>query len=146
MTEVSERREDARGTGISRRGLFAATAALGVGALGASTLSGCGDGSNGPVSVTTEPVTVPVGQVPVGGAVIVGQAVVSQPTQGQFRAFSAVCTHERCLISRVHEDSVECTCHGSIFSTLDGAVMRGPASRPLPARPVTVDGDNLTVT
>ena len=64
----------------------------------------------------------------------------------QFRAFSAVCTHQNCLVSRVREDSVECTCHGSLFSTLDGAVMRGPAGRPLVGRTVTVEGDKITVT
>ncbi len=133
-------------TGISRRGLLSGAAALGVGAIGAGSLAACDTGSRGPAGMSTQPVTVPVSQVPVGGAVILGQAVVNQPMEGQFRAFSAVCTHQSCLVSAVREESVECTCHGSIFSTMDGAVLRGPASRPLVSRTVTVEGDNLTVT
>jgi nitrite reductase/ring-hydroxylating ferredoxin subunit len=91
-------------------------------------------------------VSVPVAQVPVGSATIVGQVLVSQPTQGEFKAFSAICTHEQCLVTRVEGDTVECTCHRSLFSTVDGGVLRGPAARPLGTRSVTVAGDTLTVT
>ena len=134
------------GQGVSRRGLLTGAAALGVGVVGVGTLAGCGDGGTpdgGPAA--TAPVTVPTQDVPVGGAVLVGGAVVSQPAAGRFEAFSAVCTHENCLISRVAGDTVECTCHGSQFSAFDGAVVRGPATRALNPRTVTVEGDNLTV-
>lgn len=77
---------------------------------------------------------------------IVGSAVVSQPVAGQFQAFSAVCTHQSCFVSRVQGETVECTCHGSQFSALDGEVVRGPATRPLSSRGVTVEGDNVSVT
>ncbi len=132
--------------GVSRRGLLAA-AALGVGAVGVGTLSACGDGVSPPGgSSATAPETVPTSQVPLGGAVIVGSAVVSQPVAGQFQAFSAVCTHQSCFVSRVQGETVECTCHGSQFSALDGAVVRGPATRPLNRRSVTVEGDSVSVT
>jgi Rieske Fe-S protein len=129
--------------GVSRRGLLAA-AALGVGAAGLGTLAACG--ANAPVAGATAPESVPTSQVPVGGAVIVGSAVVSQPVAGQFQAFSAVCTHQSCFVSRVQGETVECTCHGSQFSALDGEVVRGPATRPLSSRGVTVEGDNVSVT
>jgi nitrite reductase/ring-hydroxylating ferredoxin subunit len=133
------------GGALTRRGLLAGAAAVGVTAVGAGVLAGCGGaGSARPSS--TEPVTLPADQVPVGGAVIAGAVVVSQPTSGQFRAFSAVCTHQGCLVSRVQEATVECTCHGSTFSALDGAVLVGPAVRPLNSRTVTADGDTLTIT
>jgi Rieske Fe-S protein len=90
-------------------------------------------------------VTVPVAQVPVGSAVVVGAVVVSQPTRGAFKAFSAVCTHEGCLVSRIDQDTAQCPCHGSLFSTVDGGVLRGPAQAPLAGRTVTVSGDTVTV-
>lgn len=130
--------------GVSRRGLLAGAAALGVGAAGLGTLAACG--ANAPVAGATAPESVPTSQVPVGGAVIVGSAVVSQPVAGQFQAFSAVCTHQSCFVSRVQGETVECTCHGSQFSALDGEVVRGPATRPLSSRGVTVEGDNVSVT
>jgi Rieske Fe-S protein len=71
--------------------------------------------------------------------------VVSQPTAGTFKAFSAVCTHQQCLVSRIQGSTVQCPCHNSLFSTVDGSVLRGPASRSLSPRAVTVSGDNLTV-
>jgi nitrite reductase/ring-hydroxylating ferredoxin subunit len=133
--------------GITRRGVLAGAAAVGVGVGVAGMAAACGDGTGGPGGGggDTGPVSVPVAQIPVGGAAIVGQVVVSQPTQGEFKAFSAICTHEQCIISRVSGDTVECTCHNSLFSTVDGAPLRGPAARPLSERDVTVEGDTLTV-
>lgn len=134
-------------TGVTRRGVLAGAAAAGVGAVAAGALTACGDGGEGGGPATSAgPETVPAADVPIGGAVIVGQAIVSQPVAGEFQAFSAVCTHEFCLISRVQESTVECTCHGSQFSAFDGSVLRGPAQRPLEARTVSADGETLTIT
>lgn len=155
-------------TGLTRRGVLTGAAAAGMGVVAAGTLAACGDGgdpagnggpggsggpegnggatSGGSGSATSGGgLTVPVAEVPVGGAVIVGQTIVSQPVAGQFRAFSAVCTHEFCLISRVEAATVECTCHGSQFSAVDGSVLRGPAQRPLDGQTVTASGDTLTI-
>jgi Rieske Fe-S protein len=128
---------------LTRRSVLSGAAAVGV-AAGVGALAACGDGG-GPGSSAGDVVTVRTDQVPVGGAVIVGAAVVSQPTAGEFRAFSAVCTHEGCLVARVTGDTVECTCHFSTFSVVDGSVLGGPAPRPLPSRTVTAAGDTLTV-
>jgi Rieske Fe-S protein len=132
--------------GVTRRGLFAGAAAAGVGALGVGSLAGCGD-TGGPPGVYGDPgpVTVPTSDVPVGGALVVGTVVVSQPVAGSFRAFSNICTHQTCVISRLNGDVLECACHGSRFSATDGAVLRGPANRPLDERDVTVEGDTITV-
>jgi Rieske Fe-S protein len=40
---------------------------------------------------------------------------------------------------------VTCACHGSQFDVTTGAVLRGPAARPVRARKVEVAGDDLTV-
>jgi Rieske Fe-S protein len=135
----------AAGAGMTRRGVLAGAAMIGVGVGVGTTLSGCSDEGPDPAQNAGEPVTVPIASVPVGAVTIAGQVIVTQPSEGEFVAFSAVCTHEHCLISRVEADTVVCTCHGSTFSSLDGAVVKGPAQRPLDARSVTSDGVNLTI-
>jgi cytochrome b6-f complex iron-sulfur subunit len=50
-----------------------------------------------------------------------------------FWALSSVCTHLGCIARHDPEEQViACPCHGSQFS-LDGAVIHGPAPRPLQA-------------
>ena len=84
-------------------------------------------------------------KVPVGSAAIVGQVVVSQPTAGSYKAFSAVCPHQGCLVSRVEGTQITCVCHGSAFSATDGSVLSGPSPRGLTSKSVTVNGDSLTI-
>lgn len=47
-----------------------------------------------------------------------------------FSVVSATCTHEACTVSGYQNATYECPCHGAQYNT-DGAVTRGPASRPL---------------
>jgi len=58
--------------------------------------------------------------------------VVTQPNAGNFKAFSAICTHLGCLVTKVFDGAIYCPCHGSKFSIVDGSVMVGPATQPLP--------------
>lgn len=117
---------------------------LGAGALGAgAVLAGC-------AGTGTEParsVELRTAEVPVGGGIVDRDAklVVTQPQAGQFRAFTAVCTHGRCTVSTVAEGTIDCPCHGSKFSITDGSVVQGPADMPLAAKKVTVDGETLRV-
>lgn len=85
--------------------------------------------------------------VPVGGGVILQdkKIVITQPTEGTFKAFSAVCTHQGCVVSSVADGKIDCACHGSVFSASDGSVEKGPASAPLAAVNVTVSGDQITL-
>ncbi len=86
-------------------------------------------------------------EVPVGGGKIVPAArvVVTQPKPGRFKGFSAVCTHQGCLLSQITDGAIVCPCHYSEFSVKDGSVLTGPASSPLPAVKVTVKGKEITV-
>ncbi|MEV0386087.1 Rieske (2Fe-2S) protein [Nonomuraea sp. NPDC050643] len=79
-----------------------------------------------------------------GGKVFEGQKiVVTQPTAGEFKAFSAVCTHAGCTVATVSNKTINCPCHGSKFSIEDGSVSNGPASDPLEEKQITVDGDKI---
>ena len=82
--------------------------------------------------------------VPVGGGAIYddSQTVVTQPTEGEFKAFSSICTHSGCQVSSVTQ-TINCDCHGSRYSLEDGSVVDGPAPSPLPAKKVTVKGGDL---
>ena len=85
----------------------------------------------------------PVSDVPVGGGKVFDKVVVTQPTAGQFRGFTAVCTHAGCLVRTVENNTINCPCHGSKYSATDGSVVRGPAPAPLAAINVTVQGGNI---
>jgi Rieske Fe-S protein len=84
--------------------------------------------------------------IPVGGGRIYPKenVVVTQPKAGEFKGFSATCTHSGCVVSEVKAgDGIVCFCHGSKFGIADGAVLRGPALLPLPAEQISVDGDRI---
>ena len=78
--------------------------------------------------------------IPVGGGKIykAAKVVVTQPARGQYKAFSAVCTHVGCVMSEVADGTIDCPCHGGQFKITNGAVVAGPPPSPLPARPVKV--------
>jgi nitrite reductase/ring-hydroxylating ferredoxin subunit len=84
-------------------------------------------------------------QIPVGGGMVFSsdKVVVTQPTQGDFKGFSAVCTHMQCTVDQVADGTIDCPCHGSKFSVKDGSVVSGPAPSPLPAQTIKVTGTNI---
>ena len=84
--------------------------------------------------------------VPVGGGVILAERklVITQPTKGDFKGFSAVCTHQGCLVDDV-TDTINCPCHGSSFSIEDGSVVGGPAPSGLAAKALVVEGGSINL-
>lgn len=88
-------------------------------------------------------VLVKSSEVPVGGGTVLKdqKLVVTQPTAGSFRCFSAVCTHQGCLVNKVADGTIDCPCHGSKFEVADGAVAKGPATRPLAEQKIVVAAD-----
>jgi Rieske Fe-S protein len=85
-------------------------------------------------------------EIPVGAGTVFPEyrVVVTHPAKGTFRAFSAVCTHQGCIVQEVTDGSINCPCHGSRFDIADGSVVRGPAQQPLTPLPVAVEGSGIT--
>jgi Rieske Fe-S protein len=102
------------------------------------------DGESPAPAAPSGNIVAKVSDVPVGSGVIVGDVVVTQPTAGVFKGFSAICTHLGCTVSQVANGTINCPCHGSRFN-LDGSVADGPATRPLSAKAVSVQGDAIVL-
>jgi len=125
--------------------LATGAAALAAGYVGCSKHgdenSGASPSANAPsgrkLAATSD---IPVG----GGKVFTDQkVVVTQPKKDEFKAFSAICTHEGCTVNHVANGTIDCPCHGSRFHIADGSVAHGPAAKPLPAKNITVDGKSI---
>jgi Rieske Fe-S protein len=155
---------------LTRRTVLTVGSAGAVG--GVLTLAACSpaepDGATGSStptavapSVTDEPVAEPtaaadapalgediaaLADVPVGGSIdatINGEpALIAQPTAGQVVAFSAICSHQACVVAAAG-DEFDCPCHGSRFDAATGDVLNGPALEPLSSIPVAVSGDRI---
>jgi len=155
--------DDAPSTEVTRRMLLRGAAVSGValpllaacgggsggtsggGSAGGSSGGGTGGGNGGGGGGGA---TVAESKVPVGGGTILAQqkVVVTQPTKGEFKAFSAICTHAGCTVSQISGGEIICPCHGSQYSIKDGSVTAGPAPSPLPAKNVAVKGGQVSVT
>jgi Rieske Fe-S protein len=153
----------------TRRGVLAGVGLVGLagaitacGASGSSTAPATGTNSTPGTGATTA--TVPTtssaqsasgagaadalaktSEIPVGGGKIFDtqSVVVTQPTAGEYKAFSAVCTHMGCIVNQISSGRIDCPCHGSEYSISDGAVLAGPAPRPLPAKQIKITGGSI---
>ncbi len=128
--------------------------ALGGGAVAAVALAACGgsESSTSTSDTSSAPATggsalTSVDQVPLGsGVVLADQAVVvTQPETDVFKAFTAICPHQGCLVDEVVDNEIICPCHGSRFSAVDGAVLVGPATEGLAPEPITVQGTEISL-
>jgi len=84
-------------------------------------------------------------QIPAGGGLILTNAeiVLTRGSDDTVHGFSAVCTHQGCTVSSVRNGVIGCPCHGSRFNAQTGAVLAGPAPRPLPPISVVVRGGDV---
>jgi len=83
--------------------------------------------------------------IPVGGGKVFAddKVVVTQPKSGEFRAFSAVCTHRGCTVDEVANGTINCPCHGSKYSIANASVVDGPATKALAEKSVKIDGNKI---
>ncbi|MEU1851121.1 Rieske (2Fe-2S) protein [Streptomyces sp. NPDC019990] len=153
-------------SGPARRTVVAAAGAAGL----AVALTACGGSEDNPSGVAGSSGTAQGGQgagsapssgggapagkalastvdIPEGGGKVFAdqKVVVTQPTAGEFKAFSATCTHQGCAVKSITDGVINCPCHNSNFSITDGSVKSGPATKPLPEMKITVDGDSITL-
>jgi Rieske Fe-S protein len=65
---------------------------------------------------------------------------------GEFKAFSAVCTHLECIVQyRTETKQIWCACHNGQYN-LSGKNIGGPPPRPLEEYKVNTRGDEVVVT
>ncbi len=121
---------------------------IGAGAVGVAALTACGSKSSSGAAKATTGAAVAgalaqLSDIPVGGAIAAKSGgksiIISQPTAGTVAAFSAICTHMGCTVAPSSDGKeLDCPCHGSKYNATTGAVIGGPAPKPLPAVPVKV--------
>lgn len=133
--------------------------AAGAGLVTGFGLSGCtvgtgtadtASGSSRPPSASPGTATAgdrlaTVAEIPVGaGRVFEAERVVLvRPAEDEILAYSSVCTHAACMLTVLSAQRLRCPCHRSLFDTADGAVLSGPAPRPLPAREIVVEDGEI---
>jgi len=131
----------------TRRTVLAGAAGISAAAL----LAACGSDEAPPPPPATTPPPPPgetlakVSDIPVSGGIIYADrdVIVTQPSLGEFRAFGSRCTHKGCILAAVQDNIISCKCHNAKYSATDGAVEGGPATMPLPAKNIQVDGNDI---
>jgi Rieske Fe-S protein len=146
--------------GIGVAGLAATLAACGgssgssAGPASAAPADSSAGGASGASAAASSPASGgggtalgTTGEVPVGGGKVFTSAkvVVTQPTAGEFKGFSAVCTHLGCIVDKVEDGTIDCPCHGSKYSIKDASVVAGPAPKPQPAKQIDVAGGKISL-
>ena len=81
----------------------------------------------------------------VGGFAYKGDIIIIRSSETVYIALSKLCTHSDCTVTyNSSTQEIPCPCHGSKF-TKDGAVVNGPATKPLKKYNVSVSGNILTI-
>ena len=78
---------------------------------------------------------------------VAGSKVALTRIDGDLHAFEDTCTHAGCSLASGELDGtvVSCPCHGSRFDVTSGAVIRGPARRPVRRYVVRTEGEDVLV-
>jgi cytochrome b6-f complex iron-sulfur subunit len=72
--------------------------------------------------------------------------ILVHTASGEFKAFSAVCTHLECIVQyRSETKQIWCACHNGQYN-LSGKNVGGPPPRPLDEYKVNTRGDDVVVT
>ena len=108
-------------------------------AAAAATLAACTNSGPKATEVDSGTKLADVNEIPVGSGKLFleGSIIVTQPEEGDFVGLSAVCTHQGCTVREVSGDMIYCGCHGSEFD-LQGEVVKGPATEPLPEKKIEI--------
>jgi Rieske Fe-S protein len=136
-----------RAAGVTRRTMLAAAGASGLGVALAACGGSGGGSSDAAADSKSGKVLGKTGDIPEGGGKIFADqsVVVTQPKAGEFKAFSSICTHQGCPVTKVANGTIQCPCHGSQYSVADGSVTHPPAPRPLAPVKIKVTGDSIAL-
>jgi Rieske Fe-S protein len=129
-------RQVSRRSVLEGAGVALAAGTLGyVGFMALGPAPGTDDDSSGQGSGDDEPdshLLAAVDDIPDGGGIVLTDDKLVLTRDGDtVRCFSAVCTHQGCLVAGVDDGQIRCPCHGSAFDAATGAVVHGPATEPL---------------
>ncbi|MFJ3673004.1 Rieske (2Fe-2S) protein [Streptomyces sp. NPDC090106] len=130
--------------GPTRRSVLLATSATAF-TVGCGKYGDENDSGSDTASASAGQELARTSDVPVGGGTIFKDegVVVTQPKDGEFKAFTNICTHQGCPVANVSGGTINCTCHGSKFSIEDGSVKNPPATEPLTEKKITVEGGSI---
>ncbi len=80
-----------------------------------------------------------LGELPIGGVKLFtfptkeDHCILVRTGENDYVGYSQKCTHLSCAVYYSQENNrLECPCHQGFFSIIDGSVLQGPPSRPLP--------------
>jgi Rieske Fe-S protein len=155
-------------TDLDRRAVLRGVAVTGAISAVGPLLAACGSNESGNGSAGSEPtaddtssprqsetgngngggdVLASTSDIPIGGGTVFSdeEVVVTQPEKGEFLAFTAICTHQGCTVNEVADGTINCPCHGSMYSIEDGSVVGGPAPAPLEEKAITVQGEEIVL-
>jgi Rieske Fe-S protein len=169
MADETPQHDSTFGTTHPRRTVLAGVGVVGI----AAALTACGSSSSGSSTTAAAPsdqasagggdtssaASAPASSagggtalgatsdVPVGGGKVftAQKVVVTQPKAGEFKAFTAICTHQGCTVSTVSNGTINCPCHGSQYHIADGTVARGPAPTALAPETISVANGEITL-
>jgi len=87
-------------------------------------------------------------EIPVGGVKLFEyageQCILVRIEDTSYAAYSQKCTHLSCAVYYEKASKrLECPCHEGYFSVLDGSVLQGPPTRPLPKVALEQRGSDL---
>ena len=136
-----------------RNALISAGVVVATGVLAACSDADGDDAAMVPNDAVKSPATrvlAKVSDVPVGSVFQYSNPVdgtpgyLFQPTSGTFIAYSAVCSHQGCIVNFAKEQNMfQCPCHGATYDGTTGEVTGGPAPLPLDKPAIKVVGDNI---
>jgi len=117
----------------------------GAPAYGGPGSAGTGSAATGSAGGGAANVLASTAEIPVGGGTILTaqKIVITQPQAGTYHAFTAICTHLGCIVNSVSGGTINCPCHGSKYSIVNGSVVNGPAPLPLAAVSIKVEGTSI---
>ena len=115
------------------------------GAPSSAAGTGSAAGASSAAGANASAVLASTAEIPVGGGKILTdkKIVITQPQAGSFHAFTAICTHLGCIVNTVSGGTINCPCHGSKYSIVNGSVVNGPAPLPLAVVSIKVQGTSI---